>query len=278
MLLIYAYRSAFRQEPLILIGGSWRIAEHVVWDGPSILTLKHRLQPTYPNLGTFFHDHLRISDAPDDIVADELLHFALTRARQPLGHDDVERLRRLLEFGNGTMEKVEQGYMNDWTVPLSQAAILPIRKPNSKEIWLAAVGSRSFYVPDQSGVLSKVFAEKVAFIGLDPAIIFSMEPLLKRFGIDDRRIDRFVTRKVTANGVPLEHVAEWQAWDIVETSFFTNKLPLLERSVLFEAGERISDTRFICLKQRVLLHDEGTTPRAIRFSFQGRQAECLLHA
>lgn len=239
--LIYAFRDAFRQEPLIFIGSAWWSTENVVWDGPPVLTLKRRLKLIYPNLVTFFRDHLGIADASDGIVASELRQFALTQARKPLSREDVDRLRRLLVFGSDTIEKVEKGDIADWTISLREEAILPIHMPNSEEIRLASVSSGSFYVPDPSGFLANVFAQKVAFIDLEPFMVIRMQPLLARLGIDNRRIDKFVTREVTASGAPLQHFAADEAWNTDETSFFVHKLPFLERFVLSQSIRMVPD-------------------------------------
>ncbi|KAH7102352.1 hypothetical protein BKA62DRAFT_769784 [Auriculariales sp. MPI-PUGE-AT-0066] len=221
--------TAFAQEKLIFADGAWRPLNNFVWDGPSILTIKRKLKILYPHFKALFQKHLGVKDATDDVVADELRKFVGEHANNALNQPAIDRLRRLLAFGSDTVQHIETGKLADWTAGLRHSAIFPMRVPDAKEVRLASVGSAAFYVPDPTGVLAEIFANKVAFLDLDPGNVLRMQPLLARFGIDNRRIDKFVKDSVNIDEQSIELAVKNGRSNAQETAFYMHRLPLLER-------------------------------------------------
>lgn len=211
-------------------GQPWLSHADVVWDGPYILTLKRRLKPTYGHLRKLFNTHLAIHSAADDVVGDELLRFSSTHRGSSLGNTAIARLRQLLLFGSDTMERVSKRELPDWATKVLEQDILPIRAAAEDKVLLASMKSRSFYVPDPSGVLANIFKDHVSFIDLDPGLIIRMDPLLVRFGLEERRIDKFVSQSVAcADGSLADIAATANFRNSGETAYYQRRLPYLER-------------------------------------------------
>ncbi|KAH7102353.1 hypothetical protein BKA62DRAFT_700136 [Auriculariales sp. MPI-PUGE-AT-0066] len=219
-------RAAFSRENLIFADGVWCPLSYFVWDGPPILTIKRKLRISYPHLKALFQKYLNVKDATDDIVGDELQRFAAEHVDVALSQLAVERLQRLLAFGSSTIRRVESGELPDWPSSLLKSAVLPIRMPETKQIRLASADSTAFYVSDPTGALAEIFATTAQFLSLDPGTVVQMQPLLARFEIDNRRIDKFVQQSVA---VDYRQVADSSRYNTLETAFYFKRLPLLER-------------------------------------------------
>lgn len=199
----------------------------MVWDGPSILTLKARLASKYPGLGDFFSRHLLVQTAPPSIVADELKQFAATHRGSALSAETQDTLFKLLDYGAVTLKWVQDGKCDDWTKGVIDLDIFPVRAPDTNSVSLSS-RTQAFFLPDGSGILEGLFKQHVAFLAVSPHRTMLLRPLFEQFDLLTKQIDKHVSTDSHVAGEPTAHDER--------TTQFSSRIPYLHRYELYTQG------------------------------------------
>ncbi|EJD42159.1 hypothetical protein AURDEDRAFT_186149 [Auricularia subglabra TFB-10046 SS5] len=221
-------RNTFWSEKVFLANKKWLSHRRVVWDGPSILTLKTSLKSKYPGLETLFREHLSIPDADPGIIADELKAFAEAHEAHVLTPDDRDRLSALLSYGAQTIASVKKGTCSDWTSSLRKIAYFPVARTETGKVRLRAQTSK-FYLPDPSGRLKQLFSGKVWFLAFSPERLVDLRPLIDHVNLQSKRIDKRVRTTVSIDGEPVDDDADFGEIDPRETKAYQKRVCYFRR-------------------------------------------------
>ena len=225
------FSEAFRTQPLFFIEGRWCNRSAVVWDGPSICTIKKRMRMEYAPLEDLFQVHLGLSDADPTIVADELELFARSHRAEHIKPADLDSLFQILAYASSTVALIKNGTCKDWTPSVQNVMFLPVRLAGSPETISLKRPAGTWFLPDPSGHLEDLFSSRLDFIAFHRPQLALLVPLLQHLNFESKRINHAATEMIMVDGVPFADARLEVKRNMSETHFYRSRLLCFQRCV-----------------------------------------------
>lgn len=212
----------------------------VVWVAPVSVRSKVQLQWQYPHLKRFFIAVGVSADCPPDILLEEIKPIAAEWKNKTISNEIYKQVSailldidKVLFMATQRTKPVEMG----WLYALRDEAIFPVNSPDLGLTLLSAT-SDTFYLPDRSGFLAQLFANKVPVIA---------NPMITNRPMRTLQLISFLLNhdEFKAHLRPLDHVVKTETTtegervrDEALTGSYSERVQLIQRYTLISCSRR----------------------------------------
>ncbi|KAL2669765.1 hypothetical protein Neosp_015210 [[Neocosmospora] mangrovei] len=197
----YNLVNPFRKDKLILVppkteGGErrWVSQDECFWRGESWLTQSVGLEKLYPDLETFFRNHLNVRNAGiDHLIKEAATVPTLSQPALPR----IQRLFLALEYHvkvHGLSEDQKKALLSTKMFPITNTATDEtfeyLRSATVNDHWLIA--DRSYF--------REPFESLIPVLAFEAEFILKIMPLLEKLGLKDRLLSRLAVSTTEAHG------------------------------------------------------------------------------
>ena len=135
--------------------------EHIAWDGPDCMRIRHALKPYYGELETFFCERLHMPRWPEDVFVEELREI-VNHSTGPIDAQAHVHVHQILLDLDYVLSRPHAG-TPPWLKEFLSLPFIPVRT-NSQVVELRNPLDGAVYLPDADGEFEGLFKDLVPIV------------------------------------------------------------------------------------------------------------------